>query len=40
MDNNEVLAKTFLMNENTVRQRLFRMREKLKEFLEKEGIGL
>jgi RNA polymerase sigma-70 factor (ECF subfamily) len=40
MDNNEVLAKTFLLNENTVRQRLFRMREKLKEFLEKEGIGL
>lgn len=40
MDSNEVLSKTFAVNENTVRQRLFRMREKLKEFLEKEGIGL
>ena len=30
MDSNETLAKTFLMNENTVRQRLYRMREKLK----------
>lgn len=40
MDTNEILAKTFLMNENTVRQRLFRLREKLKDFLEKEGIGL
>lgn len=40
MDSSEVLAKTFSVNENTLRQRLFRMREKLKEFLEKEGIGL
>ena len=40
MDSNETLAKTFLMNENTVRQRLYRMREKLKVLLEKEGIGL
>ena len=40
MDSNERLAKNLVMNENTVRQRLFRMREKLKEFLEKEGIGL
>ena len=40
MDANEVLAKTFMISENTVRQRLFRMREKLREFLEKEGIGL
>ena len=40
MDSSEVLAKTFAINENTVRQRLFRTREKLKLFLEKEGIGL
>ena len=40
MDNNETLSKTFGMNENTIRQRLFRMRENLKKFLEKEGIGL
>ena len=40
MDSNEILAKTFMIRENTVRQRLFRIREKLKEYLEKEGIGL
>ena len=40
MDSNEMLAKTFGMNDNTIRQRLFRMRENLKKFLEKEGIGL
>ena len=40
MDGNETLAKTFGMNDNTIRQRLFRMRENLKKFLEKEGIGL
>ena len=40
MDSNEMLAKTFRMNDNTIRQRLFRMRENLKKFLEKEGIGL
>ena len=40
MDSNEVLAKTFMISENTVRQRLYRMREKLKAFLKKEGIGL
>lgn len=40
MDSNETLAKTFGMNDNTIRQRLFRMRENLKKFLEKEGIGL
>lgn len=40
LDSNETLAKTFSMNENIIRQRLFRMREKLKEFLRKEGIGL
>lgn len=40
MDSNETLAKTFSMSENIVRQRLFRIREKLKEFLKKEGIGL
>lgn len=40
MDSNETLTKTFGMNDNTIRQRLFRMRENLKKFLEKEGIGL
>ena len=40
MDSNEMLAKTFGINDNTIRQRLFRMRENLKKFLEKEGIGL
>ena len=40
MDSNEILAKTFMIRENTVRQRLFRIREKLKDYLEKEGIGL
>ena len=40
MDSNETLAKTFGINDNTIRQRLFRMRENLKKFLEKEGIGL
>lgn len=40
MDSNEVLAKTFMISENTVRQRLYRIREKLKAFLKKEGIGL
>ena len=40
MDSNQTLAKTFLMSENAIRQRLFRTRERLKEFLEKEGIGL
>lgn len=40
MDTNEVLAKTFSLKENVVRQRLFRIREKLKDFLGKEGIGL
>ena len=40
MDSNEELAKTFSVNENIIRQRLFRTREKLKVFLKKEGIGL
>lgn len=40
MDSNETLAKAFGVNENIVRQRLFRTREKLKEFLKKEGIGI
>ena len=40
MDSNQTLAKTFSLSENVIRQRLFRAREKLKEFLEKEGIGL
>jgi len=40
MDSNQTLAKTFSLSENTIRQRLYRTREKLKEFLEKEGIGL
>ncbi len=40
MDSNETLSQTFLLSENIIRQRLFRMREKLKVFLKKEGIGL
>ena len=40
MDSNQTLSKTFSLSENVVRQRLFRTREKLKVFLEKEGIGL
>ena len=40
MDSNQTLSKSFSMSENVIRQRLFRTREKLKEFLEKEGIGL
>lgn len=40
MDSNQKLAKTFSVSENVVRQRLYRTREKLKEFLEKEGIGI
>jgi RNA polymerase sigma-70 factor (ECF subfamily) len=40
MDSNQKLAKTFSMSENVVRQRLYRTREKLKKFLEEEGIGI
>ena len=40
MDSNETLASTFAMSENVIRQRLYRMRENLKKFLEEEGIGL
>lgn len=40
MDSNEMLAKRFSTNENTVRQKLYRTREKLREYLRKEGIGI
>lgn len=40
MDSNETLAKMFSVSENIIRQRLFRTREKLRDFLKKEGIGI
>jgi len=40
MDSNETLAKMFSIKESVVRQRLFRVREKLKNYLKKEGIGI
>ena len=40
MDSNDTLAKMFSIKESVVRQRLFRVREKLKDYLQKEGIGI
>lgn len=40
MDSHETLARMFSISEGAVRQRLFRTREKLREFLKKEGIGI
>ena len=40
MDSNETLAEMFSIKESVVRQRLFRVREKLKNYLKKEGIGI
>ncbi len=38
LDSIDEIKERFGMNENTVKTRLFRMRKKLKEYLEKEGV--
>lgn len=40
MDSHETLARMFSCSERAVRQRLYRVREKLKMYLREEGIGI